>query len=69
MIFDNSIDKILIQTCKEITEQYEINIIELGIDSNFVHFLIQAVLAILQIIKIIKNIKAKEIYGLYIFSS
>ena len=67
VIFDDSVDKILIQTCKEIAKRYEINIIELGTDGDYVHFLIQSVpmLAPTQIIKIIKSITAKEIYRLY----
>lgn len=67
VIFDDSVDKILIQTCKEIAKRYEINIIELGTDGDHVHFLIQSIpmLSPTQIIKIIKSITAKEIYRLY----
>ena len=67
VIFDDSVDKILIQTCKEIAKRYEINIIELGTDGDHVHFLIQSIpmLSRTQIIKIIKSITAKEIYRLY----
>ena len=39
VIFDDSVDKILIQTCKEIAKRYERNIIELGTDGDHVHFL------------------------------
>lgn len=58
VIFDDSIDKILIQTCKEIAKRYEINIIELVTDGDHVHFLIQSIpmLSPTQIIKIIKSI-------------
>lgn len=67
VIFDDSVDKILIQTCKEIAKRYERNIIELGTDGDHVHFLIQSIpmLSPTQIIKIIKSITAKEIYRLY----
>lgn len=66
IIFDNSVDKILIQTCKEISKRYEINIVEIGTDGDHVHFLIQSVpmLAPQEIVRIIKSITAKEIYRL-----
>ena len=63
VIFD---DKVLVQTCKEISKRYEINIIEIGTDGDHVHFLIQSVpmLSPTQIARIIKSITAKEIYRL-----
>ena len=66
VIFDDSVDKILIQTCKEIGKRYEINIVEIGTDGDHVHFLIQSIpmLAPTTIAKIIKSITAREIYRL-----
>ena len=67
VIFDNSVEKILGQTCKEISKRYEINILEIGTDGDHVHFLIQSVpmLSPTYIVKVIKSITAKEIYRLY----
>ena len=66
VIFDDSVDKILIQTCKEIGKRYEINIVEIGTDGDHVHFLIQSVpmLAPTEIARKIKSITAREIYRL-----
>lgn len=66
VIFDDSVDKILIQTCKEISKRYDINIMEIGTDDDHVHFLIQTVpmLAPTEVDRIIKSITAKEIYRL-----
>lgn len=66
VIFDDSVDKILIQTCKEIGRRYEINIVEIGTDGDHVHSLIQSIpmLAPTTIAKIIKSITAREIYRL-----
>ena len=66
VIFDDKVDKVLVQTCKEISKRYEINIIEIGTDGDHVHFLIQSVpmLSPTQIARIIKSITAKEIYRL-----
>ena len=41
VIFDDTVDKILIQTCNEISKRYEINVMEIGTDGDHVHFLIQ----------------------------
>ena len=64
VIFDDSVDKVLIQTCQEISKRYDINILELGTDGDHVHFLIQSVpmLAPQQIVRVIKSITAREIY-------
>lgn len=67
VIFDGEIEKILIETCKEISKRYDINILEVGTDRDHVHFLIQSIpkLAPWQIAKTIKSITAREIYRLY----
>ena len=30
VIFDDSVDRVLVQTCEEISKRYEINIVEIG---------------------------------------
>lgn len=66
VIFDDSVDRVLIQTCREISKRYEINIIEIGTDGDHVRFLIQSVpmLSPTQIVRTIKSITAKEILRL-----
>ena len=68
VIFDDKVDKVLIQTCKEISKRYDINIMEIGTDGDHVHFLIQSqsvpMLAPTEIARIIKSITAREIYRL-----
>ena len=67
VIFDDRVDKIIIQTCKEISKRYEINVLEIGTDGDHVHFLIQSVPSMSpnEIVRIIKSITAREIYRLY----
>ena len=67
VIFDDTVDKIIIQTCNEISKRYEINVVEIGTDGDHIHFLIQSVpsLAPATIVRIIKSITAREIYRLY----
>ena len=67
VIFDDTVNKIIIQTCEEISKRYEINVVEIGTDGDYIHFLIQSVpmLAPTSIVRIIKSITAREIYRLY----
>ena len=66
VIFDNRVDEILVQTCKEISKRYEINVLEIGTDGDHVHFLIQSVpsLSPTEIVGIIKSISARKIFRL-----
>jgi len=67
IIFDEDVDKVLVETCQEISKRYDINIMEVGTDGDHVHFLVQSIpkLAPWQIIKTIKSITAREIFRLY----
>lgn len=66
VIFDSSVDDVLVQTCEEISKRYDINILEIGTDGDHVYFLIQSIpsLAPTEIVRTIKSITAKEIYRL-----
>ncbi len=66
VIFDDSVDRVLIQTCEEISKRFEINVVEIGTDGDHVHFLIQSIpkLSPTEIVGIIKSITAKEIFRL-----
>ena len=66
VIFDESVDRILVQTCEEISKRYDINIVEIGTDGDHVHFLIQSVpmMSPTIIIRTIKSITAKKILEL-----
>lgn len=57
-------DETLKVICLEIAKRYEINFLEIGIDKDHVHFLIQSVpkYSVTQIIRIIKSITAKKIF-------
>ena len=63
-IFTEKLDKALRDVCEEISERYEINFLEIGSDTDHVHFLIQSVptYAPTKIIMIMKSITAREIF-------
>ena len=65
IIFSEEVDEVLRETCLEITNRYEIIFLEIGVDSDHVHFLIQSVptYSPQKIVQTIKSITAREIFG------
>ena len=63
-IFDPFVDQVLKEVCLEISNRYDIRFLEIGTDSNHVHFLIQSVpmFSITTLVKRIKSITAREIF-------
>ena len=64
MIFTIDVEEELKEICKEISQKYEIKFIEIGVDSDHVHFLIQSVpmYSPTKIGQTIKSITAREIF-------
>ena len=63
-IFTEKLDKVMKEVCEEISDRYEINFVEIGSDTDHVHFLIQSVptYAPTKIVTILKSITAREIF-------
>jgi len=63
-IFTETVDKALRDVCLEISERYEMNFVEIGCDTDHVHFLIQSVptYSPTKIVTILKSISAREIF-------
>ncbi len=59
--------KTLVNVCKEISERYEIEFIEIGYESNHVHFLVQSVpkMSVSKVVRTIKSIIAREMFRLH----
>ena len=55
---------ILKETCEGIGERYEIEFLEIGVDEDHVHFLVQSVpvMSPQKIVQIVKSITAREIF-------
>ena len=64
-MFDDDVDAVLKEVCKDIELRYEVRFIEIGTDKEHVHFLVQAVptLSPTRIIMMIKSITAREIFS------
>ena len=65
VVFDTEVDEVLRETCIEIEKRYEIKFLEIGIDKDHVHFLIQSVpkKSVTEIIRIIKSLTAREVFA------
>ena len=64
VVFSKAVDKTLKDICLEISKRYEIYFLEIGVDKDHVHFLIQSVPmnSPTQIITIVKSLTAREIF-------
>jgi REP element-mobilizing transposase RayT len=63
-VFDQKVDQELRDICVEIEKRYEIQFLEIGVDKDHVHFLIQSVptYSVTSLVKMIKSLTAREIF-------
>lgn len=63
-VFSREVEETLRQVCLGIEERYEIRFIEIGMEEDHVHFLVQGVptMSVSRIVTIIKSITAREIF-------
>jgi REP element-mobilizing transposase RayT len=63
-VFDEQVDAVLREVCLEIEKRYEIKFIELGVDKDHVHFLIQSVpmYSVTKLVTMIKSLTAREVF-------
>ena len=66
-VFTEEVESILKEVCIEIGNRYEIHFVEIGLDEDHVHFLVQGVPTMKpqRIVQIIKSITAREIFKRY----
>ena len=63
-VFTEAVERTLTDVCMGIAERYEMHFVEIGMDEDHVHFLVQSVPMISPstIVQITKSITAKEIF-------
>ncbi|MGE4585945.1 MAG: IS200/IS605 family transposase [Mangrovibacterium sp.] len=63
-LITEDIGETLKEICLQISERYEIHFIEIGYESDHVHFLVQSVpdISVSEISRTVKSITAKELY-------
>lgn len=64
VVFTESVDKVIVETCDEIEKRYEVSFLEVGTDKDHVHFLIQSVPTynVTKIVTMVKSIIAREVF-------
>jgi putative transposase len=63
-VITKEVGESLKEICLQISERYEIHFVEIGYESDYVHFLIQSVprLSVSEIVRTIKSIIAKQLF-------
>jgi REP element-mobilizing transposase RayT len=64
IVFSKAVDESLKNICLEISKRYEIHFLEIGVDKDHVHFLVQSIprMSPTQIITTVKSLTAREIF-------
>ena len=64
IVFSKAVDESLKDICLEISKRYQIRFLEIGVDKDHVHFLIQSIprMSPTQIITTVKSLTAREIF-------
>ena len=63
-VIDEQVDDVLKEVCLEIAERYQIKFLEIGVDKDHVHFLVQSIptYSVTRIVTIIKSLTAREVF-------
>ncbi len=64
VVISDEVEKIIKETCIEISKRYELIFLEIGADKDHVHFLVQSApnYSPAQIVKIVKSITARAVF-------
>ena len=64
VVFSQEVDEKIKEVCMEISKRYDVSFLEIGVDKDHVHFLIQSVpmYSPKKIVQMIKSITAREIF-------
>jgi len=67
VVFDKAVDASLKEICLEIEKRYEIHFLEIGLDKDHAHFLVQSVpmYSAKKVVQTIKSLTARELFKLY----
>ena len=63
-VFTKEVEETLVKVCEEISKRYEINFVEIGNDTDHVHFLVQSIptMSVTELVKTVKSITAKKVF-------
>ena len=62
-VFDEHVDTVLQEVCLEIEKRYEVKFIEIGVDKDHVHLLVQSVptYSVTKLVTLLKSLTAREV--------
>ena len=63
-VFDKEVDMVLRDACLEIEKRYQVKFLEIGVDEDHVHFLVQVIprYSVTRLVTIIKSLTAREVF-------
>ena len=65
-VFDKAVDGVVRDICLEIEKRYQMKFLEIGVDKDHVHFLVQSVPTynVTKLVTVIKSVTAREVFRL-----
>ena len=66
-VFDQNVDQLVRDVSVEIEKRYQVHFLEIGIDEDHVHFLVQTVptYSVTKVVTLVKSITARQIFSQY----
>ena len=63
-VFDPDVDEVLHQICLDLAQRYQVKFLEIGVDKDHVHFLVQSVptYSVTKLVTLIKSLTAREMF-------
>jgi putative transposase len=63
-VIDDGVDKVIRDVCLDIANRYEIKFLEIGMEKDHVHFLVQSVpsYSVTKIVRTLKSLTAREVF-------
>jgi putative transposase len=63
-VLDEQVGAVLREVCLDIEKRYEIKFVEIGVDKDHVHFLVQSVptYSVTKLVTMIKSLTARELF-------
>ena len=64
IIFEGEVDEVLKEVCIDIEKRYQVKFLEIGIDKDHVHFLVQSVptYSVTKLVTMIKSLTGREVF-------
>jgi putative transposase len=63
-VFDQKVDGFVKEVCLEIEKRYQVKVLEIGVDKDHVHFLVQTIPTnnVTRLVTILKSVTAREVF-------